>query len=101
VKRLSEERGEVDELRRQIMDATLDVLKAIRRRVELVERLGEVKRRMGVPLRDLDVEKTVVSRVREEAERMGLDPEFCGKIAEMLIEYSVKVQERIIGGKEG
>jgi len=101
VKRLSEERGEVDELRRQIMDATLDVLKAIRRRVELVERLGEVKRRMGVPLRDLDVEKTVVLRVREEAERMGLDPEFCGKIAEMLIEYSVKVQERIIGGKEG
>ncbi|MHA1631288.1 MAG: chorismate mutase [Candidatus Freyarchaeota archaeon] len=98
---MSEERGEVDELRRQIMDATLDVLKAIRRRVELVERLGEVKRRMGVPLRDLDVEKTVVSRVREEAERMGLDPEFCGKIAEMLIEYSVKVQERIIGGKEG
>nr|MDO8061488.1 chorismate mutase [Candidatus Freyrarchaeum guaymaensis] len=97
---MSEDR-EVDELRRQIMDATLDVLKAIRRRVELVERLGEVKRRMGVPLRDLDVEKTVVLRVREEAERMGLDPEFCGKIAEMLIEYSVKVQERIIGGKEG
>lgn len=85
---------EVDELRKKILEATIDVLRAIRRRVELVERLGKVKRERGLPIRSPEVERELISRVREEGARMGLDPDFCENIVRAIIEYSVSVQAR-------
>ncbi len=83
----------VEELRRRILDATIDILKAVKRRVELVEELGRVKRSKGLPIRDPEVERNVIFKVRVEGEKMGLDPNFCEKLTRIIIDYSVKVQE--------
>ncbi|MEM1659133.1 MAG: chorismate mutase [Candidatus Jordarchaeales archaeon] len=86
--------GEIEELREKIMEATVDVLKAVKRRIEYVEALGKVKRERGLPIRDPEAEKRLIVRVREEGVKMGLDPDFCEKLVRMLIEYSVVVQMR-------
>jgi len=89
---------EIEELRRKILEATIDVLKAVKRRVELVEELGRVKRRRGIPIRSPEVERELISRIRREGEDMGLDPDFCERLTRMLIEYSVSVQSRGVDG---
>jgi len=89
---------EVEELRRKVLEATIDVLRAVRRRVELVEELGRVKKRRGMPIRSPEVERELIFRVRKEGESMGLDPDFCEKLTRMLIEYSVSVQARRVYG---
>lgn len=63
----------VEELRKAIDEVDAELLKLIKRRAELAERVGEVKRSLGLPLVNAAREEEVLSKAREAAERCNLD----------------------------
>lgn len=64
----------LDEPRVQIDRLDEKILEDLALRVEIAKRIGEIKRRLGKPIRDQDREVQVLAKVKRLAEKHGLDP---------------------------
>lgn len=84
----------LDELREQLNDIDAELLRVVRKRQNLVEKIGEVKQGMGRGTRDFGREKVVIERARGIADELGLDPELAASLFRQLIHASLTVQER-------
>lgn len=80
------------ELRRQLarVDATLQ--RAVARRLQLADRVGEVKRLRGVPFRQPAQERKVVARWRAGLAAEGVPPDRAEAMARWLIDESLRAQ---------
>lgn len=74
------------------LDAALIALAAERTRVCI--RLGELKRRLGEPVRNAAVERAVVDSARRAAGAHGCDGDLAETLVRLLIEHSVAEQTR-------
>lgn len=77
------------------LDAALVALAAERTRVCL--RIGELKRRLGDPVRNPAVERVVVDSARGAAGAHGCDGDLAEALVRLLIEHSVAEQTRVRG----
>ncbi len=65
----------LEALRREIVAVDGDLVALLARRLALVEEVGRVKRRLGLPTLDPPREAEVVRRAAELAREHGVDPE--------------------------
>jgi len=65
---------ELAQLRKSMDELDDKILGLLRSRVELSKRIGELKRRGGLPVRDPDRERAVLERVRRFSRQLGFDP---------------------------
>ena len=80
---------------RQIIDAADDELvKALARRMEAVERILEEKEAKGLPLFDSDREKALLEKLARQAEERKLDPRLVERVLREVISHSRQVQTR-------
>lgn len=63
----------LDELRKAIDKVDSEILRLIKRRAELVARIGGVKQSLGLPLVDSSREEEILSRVKAAAEQYNLN----------------------------
>jgi chorismate mutase len=82
----------LDDLRAVVraLDARLVALAAERTRA--CQRIGQLKRGLGAPVRNRAVERVVLANVRWAASRQGLDPTIAESFFRLLIEHSVQLQ---------
>lgn len=80
-------------LRREIRDADEVMFRAIARRLKAARRIGELKRRQGLPLRNYDVEAEVIREARRLCKKLKLDQELGEDVMRTLIRAAVHVQE--------
>lgn len=73
----------------QLSEKVIEILAA---RNEKSRRIGELKQKMGLPLVDVNAERELRERVREVAERYGLDREFVQRLLTFVLAESVKQQ---------
>ncbi|MDC0612675.1 bifunctional chorismate mutase/prephenate dehydrogenase [Vibrio sp.] len=66
---------ELNELRNQIDDVDKQMVELLARRLALVEKVGEVKSKHGLPIYAPDREAAMLASRREEAERRGVPPQ--------------------------
>lgn len=66
---------ELNELRDQIDDVDKQILQLLARRLSLVEKVGEVKSKHGLPIYAPDREAAMLASRREEAARQGVPPQ--------------------------
>ncbi|MGX9418388.1 bifunctional chorismate mutase/prephenate dehydrogenase [Vibrio sp. RC27] len=66
---------ELNELRDQIDDVDKQILQLLARRLSLVEKVGEVKSKHGLPIYAPDREAAMLASRREEATRQGVPPQ--------------------------
>lgn len=66
---------ELNELRDQIDDVDKQMLQLLARRLSLVEKVGEVKSKHGLPIYAPDREAAMLASRREEAVRQGVPPQ--------------------------
>ncbi|HLF06572.1 MAG TPA: prephenate dehydrogenase/arogenate dehydrogenase family protein [Thermoplasmata archaeon] len=78
-----------------------ELVRLVRRRLNLARQVGDVKRRAGIPIRDFAVEKEVLERVSRECVRLGVEPEVGQRMARLLIRASVQTQEELFLPERG
>jgi isochorismate pyruvate lyase len=85
------------ELREQIdlLDAELVALLA--RRAAFIDRAAELKLSLGQPARIKERIEQVIGNVRKRATSEGLDPELAEQVWRLVIEWSIRQEETVLG----
>jgi chorismate mutase len=65
---------ELQVLRNQIDEIDIQILKALSERVVICLKIGEYKKRHGLPIEDKIREKEVYNKIREKAVKFKLEP---------------------------
>ena len=84
-------------LRREIDDIDAAIVKLLRQRLDVVERVIEVKRREGLPADIPARVEEVVATVRKRAEEAGLPPDLPETLWRILIAWTIAHEGRHIG----
>jgi len=71
------------------------IVKLIAKRFELTKDIGEEKKRCGIPLRNWEVEKTVIDNAVKTAVQVAIPPALIKSIMQQLIAESCKQQEML------
>jgi aspartate aminotransferase len=83
---------ELDILRDKIRGVTTQIMRAVQQRTELARKIGEVKSRLGINIKDEKVEDEIRTRVMLLAEEIGLSSEFALQLLNILLAESEHVQ---------
>lgn len=84
---------ELQGLRDEVEQVSLEIVRLLGKRMELVARIAEAKKKLGEPLVDFEVERRVRSRLSDEARKLGISEELVNKITTLMLQESVKLQE--------
>ena len=85
--------AELDEVRDRIRSLDEQLVDLVHERVQAAQRAGELKREEQVGIRDYDVERQVVDRIRQGFADRGLDPDVGERLARTLITEALRAQE--------
>ena len=94
-------RARLDELRTQLAAIDREMMDAVARRQALAVQIGQVKRDVGLPVRDYRQERDVVERSRQAASDRGLSPALGEELVLLLIRHSLTVQEKDLVAARG
>ena len=83
---------ELDILRDKVRGVTVQIMRAVQERMELARKIGEVKSRLGIDIKDEKVENDIRMTVMLLAEEIGMSTEFALQLLNVLIAESEQVQ---------
>ncbi len=84
---------DLEALRLEIVDVTIEILKLVKKRLELAREAKRIKALKGLPIKDEYAERRLLSKVRETCEELNIFPELGEELTKLLIKYSIKIQE--------
>jgi chorismate mutase len=84
---------EIGPLRDEINRLNEEILEKISERVRVALRIGEVKKRHGIPVVDREREEAVLNHVGGLAADRGLDPECVRRVFREIIDLCVRAEE--------
>jgi chorismate mutase/prephenate dehydrogenase len=90
---------DIEELRKKIETIDTQIVELIIRRNDVAKEIGSIKNKLGLPLRNFDVEKKVIERFRRMSENSSLRPDVSETICRILIESSVELQSTVLKKK--
>src|SRR5919204_2221142 len=79
-------------LRDKVRDVTTQIICNVQHRIELAKKIGEIKSRLGIDIRDEKVEQEVRMRVMLLANEIGMSCEFALQLLNILLAESENVQ---------
>ncbi|MFC3118709.1 chorismate mutase [Jhaorihella thermophila] len=85
------------ELRRAIDALDGRIVRLLAHRAALIDRAVELKPAEGLPARIPERVQAVLDNVRSEARAVGLDPDLAARLWQILIEWSIAREERVLG----
>ncbi|RLI47857.1 MAG: hypothetical protein DRP09_22015 [Candidatus Thorarchaeota archaeon] len=85
----------LDKLREEVKVVDREIMRLVGKRVALVRAIGEEKREKGIPLRNWEVEKSVMENVEHSAEEFDITVSLVKSIMHRLVEESRIEQERL------
>ena len=83
----------IDMLRQRIDEIDEKILLLLKERIEIAKKLGEEKRKQGIPLRDHERENEKYQQITEKALKLKLNPDEVKKIYQNIIGMSVQAQK--------
>jgi aspartate aminotransferase len=83
---------ELDILRDKVRSVTVQIMRAVQERMELARKIGEVKSRLGIDIKDEKVENDIRMTVMLLAEEIGMSTEFALQLLNVLLAESEQVQ---------
>ena len=84
---------ELSKLRAEILDITLDIIAKAHKRMRLSEQIGTIKGTLNIEIEDEKVEQEVRRSVIELSHTLGIDPAFSGRLLNMLLMESIRLQQ--------
>jgi aspartate aminotransferase len=82
----------LDGLRSDMKIVTQNIISLINQRMEIAKKIGEIKSELQLRVVDDKAEQEIKNYVLHNSTNKGLDPEFLGRIINMLIKESVSIQ---------
>ena len=83
---------DLDSLRHEVRDVTSDIMRNVQRRMELAKKIGEIKGRLGIDVKDEKVEQDIRLMVLSLANEIGMTDEFALRLLNILLAESESVQ---------
>jgi aspartate aminotransferase len=84
----------LEEYRTRIRENDRQLLSLIHERFSIADKMAEIKQTKGLPIIDTDAEQSAMSNIAQAARELGLSTEFARRFGELLIEETVRVEER-------
>ena len=82
----------IDDLREEMEEVTMEMIKLFKKRTSIAEKIGHVKKELGVEITDNIREVQLQNEVFRVCDRINLDREIGSKFLNFLLNESVKVQ---------
>jgi aspartate aminotransferase len=83
---------EVNILRKDMKKITNQIMELVNERMEIARKIGTIKTRLDLDIIDDKVELDIKSYLFSNSKYLDLDPEFSGRIVNMLINESIRIQ---------
>jgi aspartate aminotransferase len=83
---------DLDILRDKVRGLTIQIMRAVHERIEFARKIGEIKSRLGIDIKDVKVENDIRMRVILLAEEIGMSTEFALQLLNVLLAESEHVQ---------
>ena len=83
---------EVSILRNDMKEITKQIMQLVNQRMEIARKIGAIKTNLDLDIIDDKVELGIKSYLFSNPEYLNLDPEFSGRIVNMLINESIRIQ---------
>ena len=83
---------EVNILRKDMKEITNQIMELVNRRMDIAKKIGTIKTNLDLDIIDDKVELDIKSYLFRNSKYLNLDPEFSGRIVNMLINESVRIQ---------
>jgi aspartate aminotransferase len=83
---------DLDILRDKVRGLTIQIMGAVHERIEFARKIGEIKSRLGIDIKDEKVENDIRMRVMSLAEEIGMSTEFALQLLNVLLAESEHVQ---------
>ncbi|MDQ6724182.1 MAG: aminotransferase class I/II-fold pyridoxal phosphate-dependent enzyme [Thermoproteota archaeon] len=90
----------LDNLRYDMKNVTQQIVSLINQRMEIAKKIGEIKSELQLNVIDDRVEQEIKNYILQNSNDKGLDPEFSGRIINLLINESVIIQNHEKNKKE-
>ena len=84
--------NDLDRLRNEIRDITADIIHKVKKRMEISKQIGEIKTKNNIVVEDERVESELRNSALKIADEVGMDSEFSGRLLNMLLTESVRLQ---------
>lgn len=86
-------REQIEEERQKISSIDRQILQLISERLTVAQKIGQLKKKENLPIRDYSIEQRVLKRNIETAEQLDISTEMTKKLVDLLIDEAVLVQE--------
>ncbi|CAN5730330.1 (5-formylfuran-3-yl)methyl phosphate transaminase [soil metagenome] len=83
---------EVNILRNDIKEITNQIMDLVNQRMEIAKKIGTIKTNLDLDIIDDKAELGIKSHLFSNSKYLNLDPEFSGRIVNMLINESIRIQ---------
>ncbi|OGF21465.1 chorismate mutase [Candidatus Falkowbacteria bacterium RBG_13_39_14] len=80
----------LDELRKEIDNIDREIFLLLKKRFDVVKKVGEYKKKNNLPIRDLKREGEII---RRKAREMGMDEEFVEEVYRILFSEAYRIQQ--------
>lgn len=91
---------ELENLRSQIQVTTAEIFQKIKYRMELAEKIGEIKTKLGIDVTDEKVEAEIRKSVLGLVDQIGLDPSYSSRLLNLLFIESIDLQRQKLKSTE-
>ena len=85
---------ELERLRTDVLDTTTEIIRQVKKRMQLSQQIGHLKTRLNIDIRDEKVEHDVQKSILTLSKELGLDSEFSVKLLDLLLTESINIQQR-------
>ena len=90
----------IPSLRDEIDRIDRELIKLIGRRLSSSVEIARIKAVKGLPMRSPDREEELIEEARDDARRLGFDPEYAADLMRIVLEHSRRAQRASLGGAE-
>ncbi|HZE77108.1 MAG TPA: aminotransferase class I/II-fold pyridoxal phosphate-dependent enzyme [Nitrososphaeraceae archaeon] len=84
---------ELERLRTDVLDTTTEIIRQVKKRMQLSQQIGHLKARLNIDIRDEKVEHDVQKSILTLSKELGLDSEFSVKLLDLLLTESINIQQ--------
>ena len=86
--------SEIDELRKKMEQITLEMIKLLKSRTEVAQKIGNIKSELGITVTDEGRETKLREKIISECKTLDLDESIATRFINFLLNESVNVQRK-------
>src|SRR5215217_3594428 len=86
------EQDNMDYLREEMRNITNNIIRLVQDRMEVAKKIGNIKHQLNIEIEDEKVENDIKKSVMDLTKDIGMDVEFSGRLLNLLLLESVKLQ---------